>query len=714
MDSHSITHSDLSEWSLLSTTEDLESAVQALSRVDLSSLTVGSQPCATVLEAVALLLPNTPSREYPEDEASEAYQRVQCAKDSVDSITAECNASRQEILDKCIRALDCLSKGDLTELKSLKSPPTGVVTVVMAVMALLGKPSSWGEGQRVMADVNGFLSSLKHFDKDNILPKRVKAAQRHLRDLNQDQISCSSGAAKGLYLWVSAICTYHTLLQDYRQKEQTLCAARNELTAAQSALASARTIAMVSAPNFLERVKVVEGAALDDATLSQLTVLLESLEEQDVEAEGEAAAALYRWVRVVRRDAEPAESSEWEMGSMCSDATDWSEVSAVAVANLNSISKGDVTEVKSLASPPVAVKYTACAVCVAFGLPGTWKAATRAMADSRFLQRLSEFDPDQVSPQQLARLQRYAAQWTPDLVKKSSCAMAGLCLWVHALVAYRTATIHHWIPQQDEVVEEAPLPAKKENGLWSSLRELKVLKKPPSGSVVVLQAVMLLLGEGDVQEEIASTKLCSYGQAQAQLKHIPAFLQRLADFDRTAPGAQARVAAAEELLQAELGDDASGQRERLMCSKSASAAGLLKWVQGIIHGQAMVVTVPPHAPLKVQRVLRGAATEELLRAVRQASQPEQKAAALSRGLSEARERGGAEWWRRADVLGQGVRDEEEEAGLQQMKSVREAEESRWGRARDTNALPFRQGADLEALRAGLLGGRVITEAEEQA
>ena len=53
-----------------------------------------------------------------------------------------------------------------------------------------------------------------------------------------------------------------------------------------------------------------------------------------------------------------------------------------AKKRLNSLKKGDLVEVKSLASPPVAVKKVMDAICLVMGRKQTWTEAKRMLGES--------------------------------------------------------------------------------------------------------------------------------------------------------------------------------------------------------------------------------------------------------------------------------------------------------------------------------------------
>merc|ERR1711968_135831 len=72
-----------------------------------------------------------------------------------------------------------------------------------------------------------------------------------------------------------------------------------------------------------------------------------------------------------------------------------------AVSALNSLSKNDITEVKSFANPPKAVQIVLEAVCVLLGEDTDWKNAKTVMGKSDFLESLQKYDKDNIPESRL-------------------------------------------------------------------------------------------------------------------------------------------------------------------------------------------------------------------------------------------------------------------------------------------------------------------------
>ena len=89
---------------------------------------------------------------------------------------------------------------------------------------------------------------------------------------------------------------------------------------------------------------------------------------------------------------------------------------------LNSLSKGDITEIKSFAKPPETVQMTLEAVCILLGEKPDWDTAKKLMSDdASFLQSLFDFDKDAIPDARLKTLKKYTSneEFTPELVGPS-------------------------------------------------------------------------------------------------------------------------------------------------------------------------------------------------------------------------------------------------------------------------------------------------------
>ena len=164
------------------------------------------------------------------------------------------------------------------------------------------------------------------------------------------------------------------------------------------------------------------------------------LQKQDVEKDEEAAQAQTR--RCLEQKA--------ECEGILAKAIPALEA---AVKALRTLEKKDIVEVKSMGRPPPAVKLTMECCCLLMGvrpkrvmLPNTveriddyWEPAKKKLlGDPKFLQKLLAFDKDNIDAAVIRKVKPYLEMpsFMPEVVQKASVAAAGLCKWVHAIVAY--------------------------------------------------------------------------------------------------------------------------------------------------------------------------------------------------------------------------------------------------------------------------------------
>ena len=124
-----------------------------------------------------------------------------------------------------------------------------------------------------------------------------------------------------------------------------------------------------------------------------------------------------------------------------------------ALQALNTLTKADITEVKSMKNPPAIVKLVMEAVCLMVGIkpkrvndPANpskkiddyWPPAQALLGESDFLLKLQTYDKDNIDPKIVLVIKPYVdnPDFQPDTVKKASKAAYGLCCWVRAMEAY--------------------------------------------------------------------------------------------------------------------------------------------------------------------------------------------------------------------------------------------------------------------------------------
>ena len=140
-------------------------------------------------------------------------------------------------LNAAVSALNSLTKGDITEVKSFAKPPPLVQTTMEAVCVLFGKKADWDTSKKFLGE-SDFLDQLIKYDKDNIDQKRIKLLQKYIQmgDFNPDSVGKVSKAAKGLCMWARAMDVYARVAKDVEPKKAKLAEANQQLDTAMSTL----------------------------------------------------------------------------------------------------------------------------------------------------------------------------------------------------------------------------------------------------------------------------------------------------------------------------------------------------------------------------------------------------------------------------------------------------------------------------------------------
>ena len=136
------------------------------------------------------------------------------------------------------KAVDELSRDDITELKLTKSPNAAVKLALECTLAYLGYSNKfdWPLTKQVLAKMN-FLDQLKQYNKDDIAPlilKRVKALTSK-PEFDVVKMTSISKAAGGLAKWCMSIKDYSEALSEIkplREKQEKMILKFNESQAA--------------------------------------------------------------------------------------------------------------------------------------------------------------------------------------------------------------------------------------------------------------------------------------------------------------------------------------------------------------------------------------------------------------------------------------------------------------------------------------------------
>lgn len=139
-------------------------------------------------------------------------QEVMTRTEEVREVQADAQADLDlalPALRAALKSLDKLKKAEISEVKSMANPPTGVVRTMEAVCILLGVQADWENSKKLLSKVD-FLKMLKEYDKDHIDQRAIKKLNKYILDpeLTEERMSSVSRAAASILSWVHAMVEY--------------------------------------------------------------------------------------------------------------------------------------------------------------------------------------------------------------------------------------------------------------------------------------------------------------------------------------------------------------------------------------------------------------------------------------------------------------------------------------------------------------------------
>ena len=172
--------------------------------------------------------------------ADEAVVGQQAAEVQVIAADAQKDLDRaMPALEAAVKALNSLSKNDITEVKSFANPPKAVQVVLEAVSVLMDVPPTWDAAKKMISQ-NDFLDQLRNYDKDNIAEKKLKILRKNYinaEEMQPEVIQKVSKAGTGLCLWARAMDVYADVAKGVGPKKERLAAMNAELKEANDTLA---------------------------------------------------------------------------------------------------------------------------------------------------------------------------------------------------------------------------------------------------------------------------------------------------------------------------------------------------------------------------------------------------------------------------------------------------------------------------------------------
>ncbi|XP_011862155.1 PREDICTED: dynein heavy chain 2, axonemal [Vollenhovia emeryi] len=219
-------------------------------------------------------------------------------------------ATVEPALNEAIKALETLSKKDLSEIKSFARPPPKVEMVMEAVMILKNSEPTWAEAKRQLSDVN-FINTLRDFDKDHISDRVLRTIAKYTSNPEFDPIKVGvvSAAAKSLCMWVIAMENYGKLyrivapkreklqiaLESLKQKEMALKQAMQQL---QSSREELERLQRMYDAKMKEKEDLIRLAELLKLKLERAGMLVDSLSDERILWENTVAslAEYFDWL----------------------------------------------------------------------------------------------------------------------------------------------------------------------------------------------------------------------------------------------------------------------------------------------------------------------------------------------------------------------------------------------------------------------------------
>ncbi|KAG6939406.1 dynein, axonemal, heavy chain 7, partial [Chelydra serpentina] len=176
--------------------------------------------------------------ELATEKAAEAQElKNECESDLAEAIPA---------LEAALSALDTLKPADITIVKSMKNPPSGVKLVMAAICVMKDiKPERitdptgtggkvldyWGPSKKVLGDMN-FLKDLREYDKDNIpvtVMQKIRSEYLTNPEFDPPKVAKASSAAEGLCKWIMAMEVYDRVAKVVAPKKARLGEAQQSL-----------------------------------------------------------------------------------------------------------------------------------------------------------------------------------------------------------------------------------------------------------------------------------------------------------------------------------------------------------------------------------------------------------------------------------------------------------------------------------------------------
>jgi dynein heavy chain len=201
-----------------------------------------------------------------EEEEEKANEQMAAASEIKADVEKDL-AAAMPAYESAVEALSKLSKGDVGEVKGMKTPPAGVILTAQALCIMFEvKPTKvaapdgkgkvddyWESAKKDLLVDPRLIDRMINFDKDNI-PDAVITKVMPLYEnpsFDPDVIKKASTAAMGICKWVRAMVVYDKVAKEVGPKKQKLAKAEAEVAEAEATVAAkqaelAEVMAMVA------------------------------------------------------------------------------------------------------------------------------------------------------------------------------------------------------------------------------------------------------------------------------------------------------------------------------------------------------------------------------------------------------------------------------------------------------------------------------------
>ena len=124
---------------------------------------------------------------------------------------------------------------------------------------------------------------------------------------------------------------------------------------------------------------------------------------------------------------------------------------------LKSLDRREVSEIRTFNNPPDAVRLVMEAVCVLLNEKPDWPSAKSVLMDMNFLDRLNNYDKENVPESILKKLRTYVKkpEFEPEYVGQKNLACKSICLWCRAIDNF--STVSKEVGPKKQKVEEMTL-----------------------------------------------------------------------------------------------------------------------------------------------------------------------------------------------------------------------------------------------------------------